>query len=48
MAGTKREDQLRNQSRAMRKILEAIRYQHDLEMSRIYKMTRDKFIYNMF
>lgn len=48
MSGTKKEDMLKNQSRAMWVILETIRHQHDLEMSRIYKATRDKFIFNMF
>lgn len=48
MSGKAKEDQLQNQSKAMAKILKAIREAHDLEVAKTYKETRDRFIFNMF
>ena len=48
MSGKAKEDRMENQSPAMRRLIREIRRIHDAEMSRVYKATKDKFIYNMF
>lgn len=49
MGARKNEDRLDKQcSEAMKRIILAIRLMHETETVRTYKLTKDKFIYNMF
>lgn len=47
-SGTKKEDRLCNQTEAMKNIIIAIRQAKSVEHQKLYKETRDKFIFNMF